>query len=1551
MAWGGIFTEVESEGEDEFLDNQNHDQAQEEDSDEDIDYDISRAHAPTTSSEKRKAQNELFKLHAAKRTEEITKEEIKEVLQGDDEKLSIRNILAKQEASAQITNPRDYQTELFEKAKRENIIAVLDTGSGKTHIATLLLRHIIDQELEHRKDGHLAKISFFLVDSVNLVFQQANVLRCGLGHNVESICGAMSVHLWEFKTWEKLFTNNMVVVCTAEVLVQCMMHSFLTIDRINLLIFDEAHHAKKNHSYARLIKDFYLTEPNVSKRPRIFGMTASPVDAKVDVKQGAKDLETLLHCKIATTSDLALLSNHITRPEEQIVQYPKLRAPFETEFHKVLRERYGEMSQFKKFFDASKHISSELGRWAADVYWPFAISEEETRKLEMREQRGFYAQKEGKPVEILDEQIVKLREAADFVRGHEFGVPTMTERDLSVKVLSLYQWLLLYYGRTGEARCIIFVDRRYTARLLHLIFKHIGGPHMRSDLLVGVNSTFGDLNISLRNQVLTVAKFRRGELNCLFATQVAEEGLDIPQCNLVVRFDLYKTMISYVQSRGRARHRNSKYLHMMEAGNSFHMQAYWEARSSEKVMREFCQGLPSDRLIDQLDEDSKLWKGEGGVRSYTEPTTGARLTYGSSLGVVAHFVASLPQGYEVALQPHYIVGTQQGKFICEVILPDCSPIHSAIGRPSVRKSLAKRSAAFEMCIALRKGKYLDEHLLPIYTKKLPAMRNALLALSVKKKDLYPMRIKPDFWELGYGELPQRLYLTVLDVSAGLERPHQPIGLLTRAPFPQLPSFPIYLTNGKPTEVISVSLGTPFEVSQETVGLFTKLTLQVYLDIFAKGFEDDSAKMPYWIVPLEAEKTRSVSSTYNHPKEFIDWTSVHEVCEKECYRWTPETSHEFLADKYFIDIWDGGRRFYSIKVAPDLKPLSPVPEGVPRHKFMGNILDYSVSLWNKSRALRKWDLDQPVVEAERIPFRQNLLAPAENDEDEVLSKNRTFICPEPIRISALNTRFVAMCYTFPAIIHQFDSYMIALDACKVVDIHIDPGLALEALTKDSDNSDDHGEEKINFKSGMGPNYERLEFMGDCFLKMATSISIFVQQPEENEFEFHVRRMCLLCNKNLFKTALDLNLYEYIRTMAFSRRTWYPKGLKLLTGKGAKRTGESQVIKHSLGDKSIADVCEALIGAAFTQYNDPGAFDPQKWDEAVKAVKILVSSPDHLMEKYSDYYAAYEKPRYQIAEASASQLDLAAKIEKKHPYHFKHPRLLYSAFLHPSQTFMSERIPNYQRLEFLGDSLLDQVFIMNLFYRYPDKDPQWLTEHKMPMVSNKFLGAVCVKLGFHAHIRHNHGVLGHAIHEYVTEVQEAEREANGAVDYWVAIGADTPKCLADVVEAYVGAMFVDSEFDFSAVQNFFDLHLAPFMQDMAVYDGFANNHPTTRLTKLLQMMFGCREWRIATQRCPSVLPGGKDTVVAMVQIHWKICFDGTAISGRYARVKAAEKAVEALEGLPQYEFRRLYGCDCEDEGGPMGVEGALDKKVENTVGTAMDVDGMLNEMGKETVGTAV
>lgn len=124
-------------------------------------------------------------------------------------------------------------------------------GSGKTLIAVLLMRHIIDEELEARLKGKSRRVCFFLVDSVTLVFQQAAVLKCNLDQPIGSYCGDMGTDLWSKAQWDEILDREMVVVMTADVLYNCLTHGLVKMTDINLICFDEAHHAKKKHAYAR----------------------------------------------------------------------------------------------------------------------------------------------------------------------------------------------------------------------------------------------------------------------------------------------------------------------------------------------------------------------------------------------------------------------------------------------------------------------------------------------------------------------------------------------------------------------------------------------------------------------------------------------------------------------------------------------------------------------------------------------------------------------------------------------------------------------------------------------------------------------------------------------------------------------------------------------------------------------------------------------------------------------------------------------------------------------------------------------------------------------------------------------------------------------------------------------------------------------------------------------------------------------------------------------------------------------------------------------------
>lgn len=62
-----------------------------------------------------------------------------------------------------------------------------------------------------------------------------------------------------------------------------------------------------------------------------------------------------------------------------------------------------------------------------------------------------------------------------------------------------------------------------------------------------------------KKQEKVLRQFRKHEFNLLIATSVVEEGLDIPECNVVCRFDFPDNVCSYLQSKGRARAKGSIY--------------------------------------------------------------------------------------------------------------------------------------------------------------------------------------------------------------------------------------------------------------------------------------------------------------------------------------------------------------------------------------------------------------------------------------------------------------------------------------------------------------------------------------------------------------------------------------------------------------------------------------------------------------------------------------------------------------------------------------------------------------------------------------------------------------------------------------------------------------------------------------------------------------------------------------------------------------------------------------------------------------------------------
>jgi len=81
-----------------------------------------------------------------------------------------------------------------------------------------------------------------------------------------------------------------------------------------------------------------------------------------------------------------------------------------------------------------------------------------------------------------------------------------------------------------------------------------------------------------------------------------------------------------------------------------------------------------------------------------------------------------------------------------------------------------------------------------------------------------------------------------------------------------------------------------------------------------------------------------------------------------------------------------------------------------------------------------------------------------------------------------------------------------------------------------------------------------------------------------------------------------------------------------------------------------------------------------------------------------------------------------------YRFTQDDLLLAAITHPSATEGKSVKFSYERLEFLGDSILGAIVAATAFHRYPDLDEGGLTRIKVALVSGASLSAVAAALGF-------------------------------------------------------------------------------------------------------------------------------------------------------------------------------------------------------------------------------
>jgi Fanconi anemia group M protein len=102
-----------------------------------------------------------------------------------------------------------------------------------------------------------------------------------------------------------------------------------------------------------------------------------------------------------------------------------------------------------------------------------------------------------------------------------------------------------------HSRVLVFTQYRDTATHLVEELNAAGGGAIRAERFVGQSSKLRNRGLTQDQQATLVEDLKKGYVNTLCCTSIAEEGLDIPEVDLVVFYEPIPSEIRYIQRRGR----------------------------------------------------------------------------------------------------------------------------------------------------------------------------------------------------------------------------------------------------------------------------------------------------------------------------------------------------------------------------------------------------------------------------------------------------------------------------------------------------------------------------------------------------------------------------------------------------------------------------------------------------------------------------------------------------------------------------------------------------------------------------------------------------------------------------------------------------------------------------------------------------------------------------------------------------------------------------------------------------------------------------------------
>lgn len=1112
--------------------------------------------------------------------------------------------------------------------------------------------------------------------------------------------------------------------------------------------------------------------------------------------------------------------------------------------------------------------------------------------------------------ELTNSRVVSGGEHVDVIIG-----AAVADGKVTPKVQSLIK-ILLKYQKTEDFRAIIFVERVVTALVLPKVFAELPSlSFVKSATLIGHNNSQEMRTSQMQD---TIARFRDGRVTVLVATSVAEEGLDIRQCNVVIRFDLAKTVLAYIQSRGRARKPGSDYILMVERGNLSHTAFLKNARNSEETLRKEAIERTD---ISHLKDNCSMNSGEdiaGAV--YQVESTGAVVSLNSAVGLIHFYCSQLPSDRYSILHPEFIMERHEKpgsptEYSCKLQLPCNAPFEKLEGPPCKSMRLAQQAVCLAACKKLHEMGAFTDMLLPdkgirgeddkveqnddgdplpgtarhreFYPEGVADILRGEWVLSGRSCDdsklfhLYMYSVKCE--NVGFSKDPLLTLVSEFAILFGTELDPEVLSM----------SMDLFIARSLITKASLVIKG-PIDIRESQLVALKSfhvrlMSIVLDVDVDPSNTPWDTAKA-YLFVPL-------AGSTSADAVNDIDWDLVQNVTETDAWsnplqRARPDVylgtnertlggdrreygfgklrngmafeqkSHptygirgavaQFdvvkasgLAPKrdatdlpHQVDLADGklmmadsyiraedlvgkivtaahsGKRFYVDSVRFDMTAENSFPR---KEGYLGP-LEYSsyADYYKQKYGVDLMYKQQPLVRARGVSYCKNLLSPRFEHSDGPDGQSEdihekiyyVFLPPELCFVHPLPGSLVRGAQRLPSIMRRIESMLLAVQLKDVISYPVPAAKILEALTAAS------CQETFC--------YERAELLGDAYLKWVVSRFLFLKYPQKHEGQLTRMRQQMVSNVVLYQYALEKGLQSYIQADRFAPSRWAAPGVLPVFDEDTKEAessffdqgvdsdecfrrkhddeyedemedGELESDSSSyrvLSGKTLADVVEGLIGVYYVEGGKNAANHLMRWigigiDFDLKEINYSIrpnSVPDNILRTVD----------FDVLERS-----LNIKFNDK--------GLLVEAITHASRP--SSGVSCYQRLEFVGDAVLDHLITRHLFFTYTDLPPGRLTDLRAAAVNNENFARVAVKHKLHLHLRHGSSALEKQIRDFVKEVQ-IELSKPGFNSFGLG-DCKAPKVLGDIVESIAGAIFLDGGCNTAAVWQVFQPLLNPMV----------------------------------------------------------------------------------------------------------------------------------------------